>query len=334
MNERNFWLSSLKKRELIELFLFLQKEKIIYCDELNSDLSFRFGLELEFMKGNLEWIKERLREKFLIREGSRYHQWQLKVDTSIPNNKEYILEVVSPILENTKQSWYELEKVCQILNEQNVCISPLCGGHIHVDFNIFKEDATSVKRFLLFYALFEHILFRYRAGEYLNPRNGCMIFAKPLANYIKENLVFDFLRRGYSSRYLFEKISYEYKEKRSAIFYNENNNTLEFRFFNASLDPVVWQNNVNVLAHMINYCTNSSYDFLLIYSKLLFLNTRKITLSSSRKIYLKDALLFADLIFANDETLKGKLAFLKQYLKDFKESDDELDKVKCFTMMR
>jgi len=57
-------------------------------------------------------------------------------------------------------------------------------------------------------------------------------------------------------------------------------------------------------------------------------------LSSSRKIYLKDALLFADLIFANDETLKGKLAFLKQYLKDFKESDDELDKVKCFTMMR
>jgi len=92
VNERNFWLSSLKKRELIELFLFLQKEKIIYCDELNSDLSFRFGLELEFMKGNLEWIKERLREKFLIREGSRYHQWQLKVDTSIPNNKEYILE--------------------------------------------------------------------------------------------------------------------------------------------------------------------------------------------------------------------------------------------------
>lgn len=93
-----------------------------------------------------------------------------------------------------------------------------------------------------------------------------------------------------------------------------NGNTIEFRCPNGSLNPAIWQNNVNFFVKLLIYSQSTSYNDDLV-QKRHQLNLDKFAgLKWYDEIYLGQALELCDMIFTNNF---DKVYFLKQYLKSF-----------------
>ena len=99
------------------------------------------------------------------------------------------------------------------------------------------------------------------------------------------------------------------------------NNTFEYRAPNGTLDPVIWQNNLNIIVKMMKYCNSDNFNLELVENRI----SKNIMNLSNYKYYRSidiDGLLeFADLIFDNN---LDKIYFLRQYLKDRKYTDNKV----------
>ena len=107
----------------------------------------------------------------------------------------------------------------------------------------------------------------------------------------------------------------------------KKHNTIEFRAANGTIDPVIWQNNLNMLMNVLMYSKSSKYNLDIIENRRI--NTEyKYELYD--EIYLEQALEFCDLVFNNNY---DKVYFLKQYLKSFEFQDykKEYSKAKKIT---
>ena len=104
-------------------------------------------------------------------------------------------------------------------------------------------------------------------------------------------------------------------------------NTIEFRNPNGSLNPVIWQNNINLFTHFLKYATNPKFDYDLIQERMNIQDFSRIVLLTYNEINIRQALELADLIFDNN---LDKINFLRQYIKDY-EHNDSYVKSKVFT---
>ncbi|MCM1370886.1 MAG: hypothetical protein NC181_03235 [Clostridium sp.] len=102
------------------------------------------------------------------------------------------------------------------------------------------------------------------------------------------------------------------------IFGNYDKNTIEFRSQNATINPVIWQNNINVFSKMLVTSREKLMDEEFLDYKL---KHEFISYSSNKYLYnnvnLKNVLEFVDLVFDNN---LDKVYFLRQYLKNFEEN--------------
>ena len=98
--------------------------------------------------------------------------------------------------------------------------------------------------------------------------------------------------------------------------------TLEFRCPNASFNPIIWQNNVNLFFKMLRYASSSKFNGDFINEKINKLDSGVIY----DEINVNDALELCDLIFDNN---LDKVYFLRQYLKSF-DLSQEYKKAKTF----
>ena len=91
-------------------------------------------------------------------------------------------------------------------------------------------------------------------------------------------------------------------------------NTIEFRCPNGTFDPVIWQNNVNLLVQLLLYSKSSSFQEDRIEKRHQLILNQFDDLKWYQEIFLEQALELCDLIFTNN---LDKLYFLRQYLKSF-----------------
>ena len=103
--------------------------------------------------------------------------------------------------------------------------------------------------------------------------------------------------------------------------------TLEFRTPNATLNPIIWQNNLNTFVKLLKYTANSSFDMDIV-NKRQILNKKLINPYNYNEIPIEEVLEFIDLIFDNN---LDKIYFLRQYIKD-NTSSDKLIRCKKFTL--
>ena len=96
---------------------------------------------------------------------------------------------------------------------------------------------------------------------------------------------------------------------------NSARNTIEFRCPNGTIDEVIWQNNINFFARLMEAIANNKIDLDYLDKRFnnLVLNNN---IDSFNNIYIHDTLELADIIFDKDI---DKLYFLKQYFKLFQE---------------
>ncbi len=315
--------SELDKKELIS---FLDNFYLHYRNNLNfNDNTLTFGIEIEFEKILLEEV-----EQLLI--NSNLKNWLTKKERSIITGGE----INSTILNDNQTNWLEIKKVCSILKENNAKISENCGGHVHFGSNILGDNYNSWLTFIKCIIAFEKVLFRFGYGEEVKERHSVRKFAYPVSYLLKEIL--------YSENIDFNNINTEKlldiikdrTSKRSSVSFQKVNindlnniqdNTMEFRFPNGTIEEIIWQNNINTLGKLLLAVKNDKIDIDVI--DFLLKNIQKesninVLLMDYGSIHLDTALLFCDMVFDND---LDKLYFLRQYIKNsYKDTYQERQK--------
>lgn len=304
--EDNEIFSKLNKSDLEFLLALINNYKLSLRERINISEDETFGLEIECERA----------DRYKILDGL-HDDWILDDDLSLENGAE----IKSPVLRDTKENWNILRNMCSMI-ARHAEVGINAGGHVHVGVQALGNKDQSFINFLKLWAVYEPIIFRFTHGEFLGPRPGMKEAAK--------SVQVEFLNMHYlwKKKYAGEKeiIHYLCDDKCKAVNFKHyyTLRTFEFRCPNATLDPVIWQNNVNLFIKMLLYSKSPNFNSSIIDEK-----SRKVLIENKthNNIYLTDALEFADLIFDNN---LDKVYFLRQYLKSFQASD-KYEWAKTFT---
>jgi hypothetical protein len=207
-----------------------------------------FGVEIEFEGGNPTEIARALYDAGLAssprQEGyhSRHRRpgmWSVETDATVDG------EVVSPVLRDTPETWAQLERVCQILRDHGARVSSRTGGHVHVgvDSSGLDHDVHRFRRVARACAWAEDLMYRLAAGTGADGRqhrgagNGYQ-WCGPMRSGDLEQ-----------ARNL-EQLAYQVGVTHG-VGLNYGNvtgsrRTIEYRYFDSSLDPARLQANIQV----------------------------------------------------------------------------------------
>lgn len=306
--KRNDQFSSLSENDLKDLINKIENFDLVYRDSLGLSDDVSFGVEIEFEGTDEDLVDEYIEKNFKA--------WIMLGDTSLKSGGE----VISPVLYDDIKTWKALKDICNFLKENNADTFHNAAGHIHIGAPILGENIDNWKNFLKTYILYENILFRFLYGDKIGPRKRITDFAEPISLYLYSNM--DKILNSRNIYHLKEFLPSFDKKKainfKNVMFYDINNfykkNTIEFRSPNATIEEVIWQNNINVLVKLLLSASKIDQDFLdYKLNKKMFVSD----FDMYNKIDLQTSLEFADLIFQNN---LDKLYFLRQYIKNYEES--------------
>ena len=296
--EDNIMFSKLEKKDLQKILDYIGEYYLEYRNILGVNNNDTFGVEIE----NDSISKNDMNKK--ISQYDELKEWQAKYDPSIENG----CEVISNVLYDTDSDWKKLYLMCQKMKDGK--IDDNCGAHVHVGAQIIDNEKTLLK-FIRLWARYEKVFFRFTNGEFIRPRASIIKHATPVADtfkkYFKSNKTGYFiLERESLDRCKAVNLSNVYK-----INKYDFHNTIEFRTPNGTLNPIIWQNNINTFIKLLEYCKKVD--------ELPFSDCKLTRYELYNKIYLEDALELCDTIFDNN---LDKVYFLKQYLKNFENSNE------------
>lgn len=321
--ENNDKLSEMNGIDLQELLYYVDN----YYLELRNRLGFNnfvtFGLELEFENAMRNRIEAKLNETF------GRDVWLLKGDNSLYSGAE----INSPILRDKIVTWKNLKQVCDIVSK-NASIGKNSGGHIHVGTQVLGTKTESWLNFIKLWSVYENIIYRFAYGDMLVARSSMLRFAEPMAedfwkNYLElsqgNQIVFaeDIIKKVSHSRY--QAVNFDNAKQTNKM---SRYNTIEFRCPNGTLNPIIWQNNVNLFVNLLQYSSSSSFNDDILQERKQINKDKYLGLDFYNEIYLQQALELADMLFNNNF---DKVYFLRQYLKSFEIAKKENDKPKQFT---
>lgn len=300
--------SELKCKELQELILYILKEELKYRENIDIQDDATFGIEIEY-EGLLKNIINRHIRK-------NYPKWNVKSDESLIVGSE----ITSPIMNDEIKYWKQLKEICEYLKKKHAITNDNAAGHIHIGTHILGKDIEKWRKFIKLYAIYEDILFRFLYGDKSSARKGIQEYSRPISDKIVNRL--EKINQLEDIKQI-KRVFPPYSKSQAINFMNINTmyidtiykkNTIEFRSPNGTIDEKVWQNNINALIKLVINCKEIDEDFL---NYKIKNHASEEKIYAYNEVYLKKALEFIDLIFDDD---LDKIYFLKQYIKDFKES--------------
>lgn len=303
-------LSELKKEELEDI---LNQTKILYRDNLGLDKNDTFGMEVEFVEGLLDNVWNEVQ--------TISPDWKVGIDPTVCDDLMHGGEVRSPILYDAKSSWEVIDYILEDMNYFDCKINDYCAGHVHIGAQIMGEDLSNYADLVRFWAMYEDVIIKFAQGDYHKVRPLASFYSAPIRDKIiacnKRLCRFDYESPNsfIDDILIFKEIIKDAKYS-SISFRNvyapseEEGNTIELRAANGSLNPVVWQNNINFYMNLLKKFSDE-YDK----EKLRY----KFDKDSNNKINyerydLEKASRLADFVFAKEI---DKFYFLKQYTLQF-----------------
>lgn len=304
--------SYLRGIDLQELIVQIENFYLVYRNILNLPSDVTFGTEIEY-----EGLKKEIADDYIRKN---FFRWTSKSDCSCESGGE----ISSPILQDNTENWRELKKICEFLKENKVITNQSAGGHIHIGAHVLGTDVKKWIPFLKVYTAYENVIFRFSHGDKISGRKKILKYASPIADELFEKL------QKINKTNDISTIAYQVLlfQRNQALNFNNvqfsdisngvKKNTLEFRCPNATIEEVVWQNNINTFTKLILCANSSHFD-----EEFLDFKLENERISSEKEYYLysevflKDALEFVDLVFDNN---LDKVYFLRQYIKGFQTS--------------
>lgn len=195
-----------------------------------------FGLELELNNIDFDMVYHLVKKKI----GGNF---LIKTDKSL--TKGLNAEIVTPVLQNRKETWIMLKKLGLLLQKLNPEYDK-CSFQVNFDSNLLDNFAAK-RRFLKLYAVYEDIVYRFSKGEDIEYRDSLEMYASPIILTLKglddsDDDYFDIFTD--SKRY---GISFKTKPK----------NLIEFRTPNATSNPILWQNYITFFYYLLVYANSS-----------------------------------------------------------------------------
>lgn len=248
-----------------------------------------FGLEIEINDVNFDEVARLIKNMC---------NWHVYLDYSCG---EFSAEIVTPVLNNTKETWLILNKIAKTIKH----LAPNyhgCNFQINYDLDLLSDD-EEVVYFLKLFAAFEKIIFSYSRGydekllvdidTYIRPINVC------LNEYLK-----------ISNESVIKAIT---NTKHEAICIKKDptkyaKNLIEIRTPNGTGNIRLWQNYITFFYYLINFVNKKHYSFIdseYERNKSIYIQEYYQNLDIKRAEYL------ANQIFPNE---KDKTLFLNQYM--------------------
>lgn len=225
---------------LNNLEMQLKNNPLSYRSILTIPSNINFGLELE-----LENVDIRNVHKAVTTEIG--NNWIIKVDDSLKKGNN--AEIVSPVLQNKKQTWIILKKLGELLKKLNPTYEN-CSFQINFD-GLLLPNLEERVRFIKLYAMYEDIIYRFSKGEDLHYRESLDIYASPIILALKGC-------QGYGKEAI---VDYFSDKKRYGINFKTNKKDLiEFRTPNATSNPILWQNYITLFYYLIKLSTSNKYN--------------------------------------------------------------------------
>lgn len=333
----NVILSDISSSDKVNIIMLLKKYYLELRKSLGLNEDITFGLEIEFGDALIPAIEIEMNNIF------GYDNWVMVPEDSFPNGAE----INSPILTDNEKIWIDLSNVCDIVNS-NAYVTDSTSGHIHIGVQIFGNNPKYWRNFALLWATYENIIFRFLYGEYISHRSVIGKYATPVALDFINNLDrIEDRSKMINASYMFKVFdsgedNVKLRRRKSINFTNVSKlqpymydrcskmNTVECRVANGTFNPIIWQNNVNLIVKLMLYCKSDKFDEDVIMKRMRQMVEEEIPSNIYRysRIYNDQAIEFADLVFDNN---LDKIYFLRQYLKDGTVSSRPFVKSKQYT---
>lgn len=215
-----------------------------------------FGIEIEFVGGDADAIARELYSLGICAYDRRvgYHsrsvpgKWKLERDGSVCSGSEGG-ELVSPVLRDTPETWQTIEKICEVVKRHGGYVNQRCGGHVHIGMDSLDTARQRWKRFLKNISCFEDVVYRLAGGSLGRIREGYTAYATPFAGEAQRavNRSFRMESEGDVNNFARSICQSRYKAINLTNIPEPNKpNTIEFRYFNSSLDPRQLQANIKI----------------------------------------------------------------------------------------
>jgi len=289
-----------------------KEHKLQLLPTIGLDKKYTFGIEIEFENAPLDSIKNT-------------GHWMLEDETVI--SKPTIDhtcggELISPILTDNSDSWADISDKCRKLVKSGATITEYTGGHIHIGSQIIGENPDNIRVFLKMWELFENVIYRFSYGYENRERLGMEMYASPIGTKLKK------LRNSRSGYKTFQSFYYwiNYFRTQQATKFEgisfknfrgceeDLGNTIEIRCPNGTLNPIIWQNNINfftrlLLKSRVDQVDEQFLDYLLGRKK-----SSEYDFQNFEMLDIEQVVLLSNMIYDNEV---DQLSFLKQCLKAF-----------------
>lgn len=301
--------SNMSKYELEEIIYRIANTEFVLRKTLNLDKNIRFGVEIEFSGALKSDISEFIYNNF--------DKWNVVPELSIQqkiNGKIYGGEVISPILNDSIDTWLDLQFICNNIKKRDGN-NLNCGAHIHFDNSIINNrDKKTLNNLIKMWIINESIIYRFSAGESSYIRNSALSYATPISKEILSKSI----NTKDLSNVLEEIINIINRDNNFKTYAYEtgstkNYNTIEIRCPNGTFNSTIWQNNINFFVHFLKYVKDSDINISLDdLEQILNYYYKTSYFENSMEMELMKAIYLADKIYSNN---LNKIYFLRQYLK-------------------
>ncbi|MDQ6897978.1 MAG: amidoligase family protein [Candidatus Dormibacteraeota bacterium] len=207
-----------------------------------------FGVEIEFDGADPNLVARALYEAGLASSPYQesYHshhrqpgKWTVERDVTVGG------ELVSPVLRDTPETWAQLERVCSILNAHGARTSIRTGGHVHVgaDSANLDHDVDRFRRVAQVCAWAEDLIYRLAAGS---GRGGRRHRGAGRGYRWCGPMRPDDLERARDLDELAYRVGTSHSVGLNFGNILQQRRTIEYRYFDSSLDPGRIQANVKL----------------------------------------------------------------------------------------
>lgn len=221
-----------------------------------------FGIELEFVGGDANAIARELHREGICAydERVRYHapsvpgKWKLERDGTVSVGSGGG-EIVSPVLKDTPETWRDIEKICEVAKRHGARIDYRCGGHVHIGMEPLDTARQRWRRFFKVMSGYEECIYRAAGGDEGHIRTGYGNYAtrfQSRADYgANRSIRFDSVEDVRSLANDVSQRDRYYGLNLTNIAESSKPDTVEFRYFNGSLNAKQIQANVKLSAGVI-----------------------------------------------------------------------------------
>lgn len=306
---------------------------IPYRDSLSLPDTATFGLEIEFNIKN--YVSSG--ELSLLKEGTENYTPRLfmynlgypkiwKIVSEIENR----IEIVSDVLNDNIETWNTLKTVLDFIKNNGFYYNGFGGSHVHAFNGIIGNDIDAWITFLKIWASYEEEIIRFTNGEFyfdrIRMKDQSARCRESIYRYLEKDSLINkrilphtLCDRSHTINFCDElTLDFNYDVIEPTSEFKEA--TIEYRCPQLTVEPVIWQNNVNFFIKMMLACKNKKIDIDLLnnrYNNEIFEYNLNLENINEGKYFDEKAFELSNLVFDND---LDKYCFLRQYFKDFNES--------------